>query len=101
MLLRDIPCVVRSKLADFEEVQTLRTATIEKGISIATPEQTTSFGNAISLSETMKKLEVGDGGFRIDESKWRGRVTATASYLGIRVRTTKLPDGRLWVTRVE
>lgn len=82
-------------------MQITRAATIERGIDFPPPEQTTSFGNAISLSETMKKLEVGDGGFRIDSAGWRGRVTATASYLGIRVRTTKLPDGKLWVTRVE
>lgn len=62
--------------------------------------KTTSFGRTISLVATMRKLKPGDG-FRIDSHLWRGRVTACTSYLGIKCRTTKMEDGKLFIERLE
>lgn len=78
----------------------LPTATIEQDVQIESHSKTKSFGKTISLVSTLRHLDVGQG-FRIDEHGWRGRVTAAASYLGMKVRTTKLEDNRLFVQRIQ
>lgn len=60
----------------------------------------TSMGETINLTETMRKMKVGQS-FRLDEAIWRRRATATASHVGIKVSTTKMADGKILVTRVE
>jgi hypothetical protein len=79
---------------------TPRTAVIERGIKVKIRSETKSLGEPISLSATIRKLKPTES-FRIDDYKWRRRVTSTSSFLGIKVSTHKMEDGTLLVTRVE
>lgn len=81
-------------------MQELPVAPIERNVDLPMLSKTTSFGKIISLVTTLRKLKVGEG-FRIDDHGWRGRVTATTSYLGIKCRTTKMNDGKLYVERIK
>jgi hypothetical protein len=61
---------------------------------------TTSLGRPISIAESIRNLKPGQS-FRIDDHNWRRRITATASYLGIKVSTSRLQDDRLLITRLK
>lgn len=74
-------------------------APIERGVLPLLRSKTTSFGKKISLSASIRALKEGES-FQIDDFKWRRRVTATAHYLEIPVRTEKLDGGKLRVERV-
>lgn len=75
-------------------------AAIESGVEMRPCSTTTSFGKAISLTATIRALEPGQS-FRLDDPQWRRRVTATASFVGVSVRTTKDDNGMLLVTRLD
>jgi hypothetical protein len=79
---------------------TPKTAVIQRGIKVKLRSETTSLGEPISLSASIRKLKP-EGQFIIDDYKWRRRVTSTSCFLGIKVSTHKMEDGRLLVTRVE
>lgn len=76
------------------------TATIESGVELRPCSTTLSFGKPISLSASIRKLQPGQS-FRIDNYEWRRRATATASFVGIPIRTTRDNEGRLIITRLE
>lgn len=77
-----------------------RIAPIETGVSIPPRGITTSFGERISMFNTLRALKVGQS-FVIDKHEWRSRVTASANNLNIPVQTHRLADGKLRVMRVE
>jgi len=75
------------------------TATIETGVKVVPiASKTTSYGKRICLAESIRQLAPGQS-IRIDDFNWRRRVTATASYLKVRVETQKTEDGKLLITR--
>lgn len=74
-------------------------APIESGIRVPIRSETTSFGKKISLSATIRALKQGQS-FQIDQCEWRRRVTATAHFLKLKVKTQRLDDGKLRVIRL-
>lgn len=75
-------------------------ATAESGVEQRPWTTTTSFGIPISIADSIRNLIPGQS-FRIDDHNWRRRITATASYLKIKVSTSRLQDDRLLVTRLK
>jgi len=76
------------------------TAAVESGVCVPPFSTTLSYGKPISVAGSIRALEPGQS-FRVDDHKWRRRITATASQINIPVKTNRLPDGKLLVTRLE
>lgn len=85
----------------YKTTQMLPSAIMERGLLVPFRSTTTQFGKRISLAQSIRDLKKVGGGFKIDSHLWRRRVTATAHYLGIKVKTTKLDAEGLYVELAE
>lgn len=75
-----------------------KAAIIETGVRVPY-DGPRSYGVPISLSKTMREMKPGQS-FRLDDPIHRRNVTATSHHTGIKVRTRKMENGTLLVTRI-
>lgn len=71
---------------------------MQRGVSVPSRSTTTSLGQPICIAESIRVLQRNpDASFILDDHEHRRRVTATASYMKVKVKTTKTAEGGLLV----